>query len=104
MAIPKDATDPTPMSEAPGPHPPRTAQRAPPTALPTLHGALPLPQFLPDATYGVVRAVDAEDLEPCGIAALVMNAFHLTQRPAAAAVQALGGLHSMSGWRGPIVT
>jgi queuine tRNA-ribosyltransferase len=72
--------------------------------LATPHGPLPLPQFLPDATYGVVRAVDAEDLEGCGVAALVMNAFHLMQRPGAAAVQALGGLHAMSGWRGPIVT
>jgi queuine tRNA-ribosyltransferase len=72
--------------------------------LPTPHGALPLPQFLPDATYGVVRAIDAEDLERCGIAAVVMNAFHLMQRPGAAAVAALGGLHTMSGWRGPIVT
>lgn len=75
-----------------------------PEALVTPHGALPLPQFLPDATYGVVRAVDAEDLERCGIAALVMNAFHLMQRPGSAAVQALGGLHAMSGWQRPIVT
>lgn len=75
-----------------------------PDTLVTPHATLRLPQFLPDATYGVVRAVDAEDLERCGIAAVVMNAFHLMQRPGSAAVQALGGLHAMSGWRRPIMT
>jgi queuine tRNA-ribosyltransferase len=62
------------------------------------------PVFLPDATLGVVRAVDSADLERCGTQALVMNTFHLMQRPGSTTVQALGGLHRMSGWRGPIVT
>ena len=68
------------------------------------HGQLSLPVFLPDATRGVVRSVDSTDLERCGVQALVMNTFHLMQRPGSSTVQALGGLHQMSGWRGPIVT
>ena len=44
-------------------------------------GRLELPVFLPDATYGVVRTVDAADLENCGIEAVVMNTFHLSQKP-----------------------
>jgi queuine tRNA-ribosyltransferase len=68
------------------------------------HGMLPLPAFLPDATLGVVRAVDATDLERCAVAGLVMNTFHLMQRPGSSTVRALGGLHAMSGWRRPIVT
>jgi queuine tRNA-ribosyltransferase len=63
-----------------------------------------LPAFLPDATLGVVRAVDATDLLTCGVQALVMNAFHLMRRPGSSTVQALGGLHAMAGWPGPIVT
>jgi len=67
-------------------------------------GDLQLPAFLPDATLGVVRAVDAGDLEACGVPALVMNTFHLMQRPGSSTIKALGGLHAMSGWQRPIVT
>lgn len=72
--------------------------------LATPHGELRLPAFLPDATHGVVRAVDSDDLERCGVEAVMMNAFHLMQRPGASTVQALGGLHRMCGWRRPLVT
>lgn len=71
-------------------------------ALPS--GTLHLPTFLPDATRGFVRAVDSQDLEQCGIQGLVMNTFHLMQAPGSSTVQALGGLHTMSGWTHPIVT
>lgn len=67
-------------------------------------GQLSVPTFLPDATLGVVRSVDSSDLERCGIRGLVMNTFHLMQRPGSSTVKALGRLHEMSGWRGPIVT
>ena len=68
------------------------------------HGDLDIPAFLPDATLGVVRSLDSADLERCGTQALVMNTFHLMQRPGSTTVQALGGLHRMSGWPHPIVT
>ncbi len=68
------------------------------------HGQIALPAFLPDATQGVVRAVDARDLEACGIQAVIMNTFHLMQRPGSSTIQALGGLHRMSGWQRPIMT
>jgi queuine tRNA-ribosyltransferase len=63
-----------------------------------------LPEFLPDATRGVVRSLDAADLENCGLQALVMNTFHLMQNPGSSTIQALGGLHRMSGWKRPIIT
>lgn len=72
--------------------------------LPLARGTLRLPTFLPDATRAVVRGVDASDLEACGVQGLVMNVFHLMQRPGSSTVEALGGLHRLSGWRGPIVT
>ncbi len=65
---------------------------------------LELPVYLPDATFGVVRSVDAGDLQSCQVQAIVMNTFHLMQRPGSSVIQALGGLHRMSGWEGPIVT
>ena len=68
------------------------------------HGDLPLPAFLPDGTQGVVRAVSADDLEAAGVRAVQMNVYHLMQRPGTSTIQALGGLHRMAGWRGPIFT
>ncbi len=68
------------------------------------HGSLQLPAFLPDATLGVVRNLDSADLDACGIQAVVMNTFHLMQRPGSSTITSLGGLHSMAGWPHPIIT
>jgi queuine tRNA-ribosyltransferase len=70
----------------------------------TAHGNLTFPVYLPDATFGLVRAVDSRDLEQAKIQALVMNAFHMMQKPGSSTVQSLGGLHHMSGWEHPIIT
>ena len=59
---------------------------------------------MPDATLGVVRSLDGSDLERCGVQAVVMNVFHLMQRPGSSTIGALGGLNKMSGWQRPIVT
>lgn len=72
--------------------------------LSTPHGDLNLPLFLPDGTQGVVRSIDSADLEQSRIQAVQMNVFHLMQRPGSSTIQALGGLHKMSGWRRPIFT
>jgi queuine tRNA-ribosyltransferase len=68
------------------------------------HGDLEMPVFMPDATLGVVRSLDATDLQQCQIQALVMNTFHLMQKPGTSTIQSLGGLHRMSAWPGPIIT
>ena len=68
------------------------------------NGTLQSPIYLPDATFGVVRAVDAQDLEAVGVNALVMNTFHLMQHPGSSTVTSLGGLHKMSGWNKNIIT
>jgi queuine tRNA-ribosyltransferase len=68
------------------------------------HGPLRLPAFLPDATLGAVRAVDGRDLRELGMEAVVMNVFHLMQRPGSTTIDALGGLHRMADWDRPIVT
>jgi queuine tRNA-ribosyltransferase len=68
------------------------------------HGPLAAPIFLPDATLGTVRAVDARDLREAQVEAVVMNVFHLMQRPGSSTIEALGGLHRMAAWPGPIIT
>ena len=45
------------------------------------NGRVHFPIYLPDATYGVVRTVDAQDLEQVGVEALVMNTFQKKQKP-----------------------
>lgn len=68
------------------------------------HGVIQLPAFLPDGTQGVVRGVDAQDLRACGVQAVQMNVYHLMQKPGSSTIQALGGLHHMTGWQRPIFT
>ena len=68
------------------------------------HGDVQLPAFFPDATRGVVRCVDAQDLIGCKVPGLVMNTYHLLTKPGPSTIKALGGLHSFSGWNRPILT
>ena len=75
-----------------------------PTVLPTAHGALRLPAFLPDATRGAVRAADAVDLAAVGIEAVVVNTLHLSHRPGADLLARLGGVHRYMGWDRPVVS
>jgi len=70
----------------------------------TTHGHVALPAFLPDATRAVVRSVDSRDLRACGVAGLVVNAFHLTTRPGAGLIKRMGGIHRFMRWHRPIVS
>jgi queuine tRNA-ribosyltransferase len=65
---------------------------------------LKLPVFLPDATLGYVRAVDSRDLESVNIQGLVMNTFHLMQKPGSSTIQSFKGLHHFADWHKVIVT
>jgi len=65
---------------------------------------LQLPAFLPDATSGYVRAVDSRDLENIGVQAVMMNTFHLMQKPGSSTIQAFGGLHHFAAFPGIIFT
>jgi queuine tRNA-ribosyltransferase len=80
------------------------SQTPPATFLSLQHGELHFPVYLPDATFGFVRTADPADMENVGVEAVVMNTFHLMQHPGSSTIQSLGGLHRMSGWRGPIFT
>ena len=70
----------------------------------TTHGVLKLPAFLPDATRGVVRALDADGLHGCGISGLMVNTLHLSSHPGTTVVEQLGGIHSFMGWDGPVMS
>lgn len=65
---------------------------------------LKFPAFLPDATLGYVRAVDSQDLRMVNIQALVMNTFHLMQKPGSSTIQYFNGLHQFTNWPDLIIT
>ena len=75
-----------------------------PSTLETTHGPLHLPVYFPDATRGVVRTVDSQDLEACGVQGLVVNVFHLSSRPGAGLIKRAGGIHSFMAWRRPVAS
>lgn len=70
----------------------------------TRRGDVPLPGFFPDATYGAIRAAGFEDVENAGLSGVVMNAYHLYNRPGARLIKSLGGLHAFTGYQGTILT
>jgi queuine tRNA-ribosyltransferase len=70
----------------------------------TRRGAIELPAFFPDATYGALRAAGFDDAQAARVPGVVMNTFHLYQRPGAKLVKSLGGLHAFCGWPGAILT
>ncbi len=73
-------------------------------SLATAHGPLALPAFLPDATKGVVRTVDVQDLRAVGVEAICVNTWHLAREPGTRAVERLGGVHRFTGWDGPVLS
>ena len=70
----------------------------------TAHGVVETPAFMPVATHGSVKGITPVQLGELGATIVLSNAYHLAQRPGVEVVQALGGLHRMMGWSGPILT
>jgi queuine tRNA-ribosyltransferase len=70
----------------------------------TPHGPVPTPAFMPVGTRGAVRGVDSEELRAIGTHMVLSNTYHLWERPGHTRVEALGGLHSLMRWSGPILT
>jgi len=70
----------------------------------TSHGPVELPAFMPVGTVGTVKGIEIEQLRVTGAEMLLCNTYHLALRPGEKVVEALGGLHAMTGWDGPILT
>ena len=71
----------------------------------TPHGTVELPGFMNVATCGAIKgAVSAYDLKDIKCQVQLCNTYHLHLRPGDQAVKALGGLHTFTGWDGPILT
>ncbi len=72
--------------------------------LETAHGVVETPAFMPVGTAGTVKAMTADAVRETGARIVLGNTYHLMLRPGAERVAALGGLHRMMDWPGPILT
>lgn len=78
--------------------------RARAAVIETPRGAVETPAFMPVATRGVVKGVGPGALRDLGASMILMNLYHLLERPGLPAVERAGGLHALFGWEGPILT
>lgn len=72
--------------------------------LETARGKLATPFFLPIATKGVVKTMQASEVGELGAQILLSNTYHLMLRPGIETMRALGGLHKMMNWNGAILS
>ncbi len=80
----------------------KTARRG---ELQTPHGTVQTPAFMNVATAAAIKGgLSAFDLKQIGCQVMLCNTYHLHLRPTDETVKALGGLHAMTGWDGPILT
>jgi queuine tRNA-ribosyltransferase len=63
-----------------------------------------LPIFMPDATKGVIRGLDSEDLKSSNIEGLIVNTFHLSNNPGSTVLKSVGGLHKYMNWDGYLIS
>jgi queuine tRNA-ribosyltransferase len=70
----------------------------------TPHGAVGTPAFMPVGTAGTVKGVTPDHLRAAGAEMVLANTYHLLLRPGPETVAALGGVHAMMAWDGPILT
>ncbi|NOZ78201.1 MAG: tRNA guanosine(34) transglycosylase Tgt [Acidobacteria bacterium] len=73
-------------------------------ALHTPHGIVRTPAFMPVGTAGTVKGIAAWELERLAPEMILANTYHLVLRPGVERIEALGGLHRVMAWDGPILT
>jgi len=67
-------------------------------------GCFDTPAFMPVGTLGSIKGVLPDHVERTGSQIVLANTYHLMLRPGEKIVAALGGLHRLMGWDGPILT
>lgn len=70
----------------------------------TQHGDIITPAFLPDATYGSVKAVSFPDVLNTGIEQVLLTTLHMHIAPGDRYIKRMGGLHNFLSWERPILT
>ena len=68
------------------------------------HGEVRTPAFVPLATKGSVRGLQAAEVAALGYEMVLGNTFHLFLEPGHELIGGFGGLHSFMRWERPIIT
>jgi queuine tRNA-ribosyltransferase len=68
------------------------------------HGEVRTPAFVPLATRGAVKGLEAREVGALGYELILANTFHLMLAPGPDLVAEFGGLHRLMRWPGPIIT
>ena len=72
--------------------------------LTTAHGVIETPVFMPVGTRGTIKGLTPEQISQTGSTIILANTYHMLIRPGTHVVEALGDLHEMMSWKGPILT
>lgn len=70
----------------------------------TASGAIETPVFMPIATAGAVKTLTADEVRSLGASVILGNTYHLLLRPGVETLRAVGGMKSLMGWHGPMLT
>jgi queuine tRNA-ribosyltransferase len=70
----------------------------------TAHGPIETPAFIPLATKGSVRGLEAEEVAELGYQLILGNTYHLFVSPGPERIAAAGGLHGFMGWERALIT
>jgi queuine tRNA-ribosyltransferase len=70
----------------------------------TEHGDVHTPAFVPLASTGTVKSLQASEVAELGFEMVLGNTFHLFIQPGHEHVAQMGGLHEFMGWAGAIIT
>ena len=68
------------------------------------HGDVRTPAFVPLATRGAVKGLEAREVGALGYELILANTFHLMLAPGPELVAEFGGLRELMRWPGPIIT
>ena len=59
---------------------------------------------MPVGTRGTIKGLTPEQISQTGSTIILANTYHMLIRPGTHVVEALGDLHEMMSWKGPILT
>lgn len=70
----------------------------------TAHGQVETPVFMPVGTRGCVKGIMPDQVRAAGAQIILANTYHMLIRPGVDVVEAVGDLHRLMAWDGPILT
>src|SRR5436190_19576409 len=70
----------------------------------TAHGPVKTPAFIPLATKGTVRGLEAREVADLGYEMVLRNTYHLFVSPGPERIAKADGLHGLMGWDRAVIT